>query len=130
MAQERKGNYEEAFTHLRQSVELDDNLLYSEPWAWMQPTRHALGVLLLEQGRVAEAEQVYRTDLGLDNTRSLGLQHPNNLPRLHGYVECLTRQGKHAEAAAAQARLNVAQAHADVPINASCYCRLEKSCCH
>jgi len=47
MAQVRKGNYEEAFTHLRQSVFLTDNLLYSEPWAWMQPTRHALGALLL-----------------------------------------------------------------------------------
>jgi hypothetical protein len=35
---------------------------------------------------------------------------------LHGYVECLTRQGKHAKAAAAQASLNVAMAHADVHI--------------
>jgi tetratricopeptide (TPR) repeat protein len=101
MAQERKGNYEEAFTHLRQSVALDDNLLYSEPWAWMQPTRHALGALLLEQGHVEEAEQVYRADLGLDDTLSRGLQHRNNLWSLHGYVECLTLQGKHAEAAAA-----------------------------
>ena len=31
----------------------------------MQPVRHALGALLLEQGRVAEAEAVYREDLGL-----------------------------------------------------------------
>jgi len=116
----RKGNYEEAFKHLRQSVFLTDNLLYSEPWAWMQPTRHALGALLLEQGHVAEAEQVYRADLGLDNTLLRGLQHRNNLPRLHGYVECLTLQGKHTEAAAAQARLKLAMAHADVPIHADC----------
>ena len=32
------------------------------------PTRHALGALLLEQGRVEEAEAVYRADLGLDGT--------------------------------------------------------------
>jgi len=88
----------------------------------MQPTRHALGALLLEQGHVAEAEQLYRADLGLDNTFSRGLQHPLNLPRLHGYVEC------HTAAAAAQATLNLA--HPDVPIHASCYCRGEKSCCH
>ena len=125
----RKGNYEKAFKHLRQSVFLDDNLLYSEPWAWMQPTRHALGALLLEQGHVEEAEQVYRADLGLDNTLSRGLQHPLNLWSLHGYVEWLIRQNKHAEAAAAQARLNLAMAHADVPIHASCYCRGETSCC-
>ena len=80
----------------------------------MQATRHALGALLLEQGHVAEAEQVYRADLGLDNTLLRGLPHRNNLPRLHGYVECLTLQGKHAEAATAQAQLNLAQAHADV----------------
>lgn len=41
-----------------------------------------------------------------------------------------TRQGKDAEAAAAQARLNFAQAHADVPIHASSYCRGEKLCDH
>ncbi|HEY7868138.1 MAG TPA: tetratricopeptide repeat protein, partial [Methylomirabilota bacterium] len=52
----RRGNHEVAFAHLRRSVELDDALPYDEPWGWMQPTRHALGALLLEQGRVAEAE--------------------------------------------------------------------------
>ena len=52
----RRGNYEVAFAYLRRSVELDDALPYDEPWGWMQPTRHALGALLLEQGRVAEAE--------------------------------------------------------------------------
>ncbi len=31
----------------------------------MQPVRHALGALLLEQNRTAEAEAVYREDLGL-----------------------------------------------------------------
>ena len=51
----RRGNFESAFAHLRNSVELDDNLAYEEPWGWMQPTRHALGALLLEQGEVEEA---------------------------------------------------------------------------
>ena len=66
----RKGEFDAAFAHLRKSVELDDNLPYDEPWGWMQPTRHALGALLLEQGRVEEAEAVYRADLGLDGTLS------------------------------------------------------------
>jgi tetratricopeptide (TPR) repeat protein len=121
----RKGNYERAFEHLHKSIELDDNLPYDEPWGWMQPARHALGALLLEQGRVAEAEQVYRADLGLDNTLSRPSQHPENVWSLHGYVECLHRQNKHAEATAVQARLDLAMARADVDINASCYCRLE-----
>src|SRR5258706_4249120 len=45
----RKGNYDVAFARLRRSVELDDALPYDEPWSWMQPTRHALRALLLEQ---------------------------------------------------------------------------------
>src|SRR5207248_1317327 len=66
----RKGDHDAAFVHLRRAVELDDNLPYDEPWGWMQPTRHALGALLLEQGRIAEAEAAYRADLGLDGILS------------------------------------------------------------
>jgi len=123
----RKGNFERAFEHLRQSVVLDDNLPYDEPWGWMQPARHALGALLLEQGRVAEAEQVYRDDLGLNATLSRASQHPDNVWSLHGLVECLHRQYRHAEAVAMESRLDRAKARADVPINASCFCRLEVS---
>jgi tetratricopeptide (TPR) repeat protein len=125
----RKGNYDRAFEHLRQAVGLDDNLPYDEPWGWMQPARHALGALLLEQGRVEEAERIYRADLGLDKTLSRSWQHPENVWSLHGYVECLQRQNKDAEAAAIQPRLGLALARADVAINASCYCRLEHGCC-
>ena len=125
----RKGNYEQAFAYLKQSIELDDNLPYAEPWGWMQPTRHALGALLLEQGHIAEAEQIYRADLGLDNTLSRASQHPENVWSLHGYVECLNRQNKQREAAAMQTRLDLALARADVEINASCFCRVGKSCC-
>uniref|UniRef100_UPI001CC11361 hypothetical protein n=1 Tax=Pseudomonas sp. BF-RE-03 TaxID=2832359 RepID=UPI001CC11361 len=39
------------FAHLREAQSLDDNLPYDEPWGWMQPVRHALGALLLEQDR-------------------------------------------------------------------------------
>ncbi len=125
----RKGNHDIAFAHLRKSVELDDNLLYAEPWGWMQPARHALGALLLEQGQIDEAAAVYRADLGLDNTLSRPAQHPDNVWSLHGYVECLRRLDKQEEATAMQSRLDLAAARADVPIEASCFCRLEKTCC-
>jgi hypothetical protein len=49
---------------------------------------------------------------------------------LHGYVECLKRLGRDAETAAAQVRLNLAMARADVEISASCFCRSGKRCCH
>ena len=121
----RKGNYDEAFAHLRRSVELDDNLPYDEPWGWMQPARHALGALLLEQGQIEEAEAVYRADLGLDGTLSRACQHPDNVWSLHGLHECLTRLGKTTEANMIRQRLDLAVARADVPIRSSCFCRLE-----
>ncbi|CAI8897387.1 MAG: hypothetical protein U1A73_00760 [Pseudomonas sp.] len=125
----RKGNYDSAFTYLREARSLDDNLPYDEPWGWMQPVRHALGALLLEQGCVEEALQAYRADLGLDTTLSRASWHLDNVWALHGYVECLTRLGRDAEAAAARTRLDLAMARADVEITASCFCRVGARCC-
>lgn len=118
-----KGDHEAAFTHLRRSVELDDNLPYDEPWGWMQPTRHALGALLLEQNQIEEAEAVYRADLGLDATLSRACQHPGNIWSLHGLHECLTRRGEIVEAAHIKLQLDKAQARSEVAVRASCYCR-------
>ena len=120
----RKGNYKQAFAHLRDSVEIYDSMRYDEPWGWMQPTRHALGALLLEQGHVEEAEAVYRADLGLDNSLARACQHPDNIWSLHGYHECLLRLRKHTEASAIRQRLDLATAQADVPIKSSCFCRM------
>ncbi|MBW4652430.1 MAG: tetratricopeptide repeat protein [Kaiparowitsia implicata GSE-PSE-MK54-09C] len=118
-----KGNYGKAFEHLRRSVELDDNLPYDEPWGWMQPTRHALGALLLEQGHYDEAEAIYRADLGLDKTLSRACQHPNNVWSLQGLHECLSHRDETVEAAHIKLQLDKAIALAEVPIRASCYCR-------
>jgi tetratricopeptide (TPR) repeat protein len=119
----RRGNYDVAFAHLRKSVELDDALPYDEPWGWMQPTRHALGALLLEQGRAEEAEAVYRSDLGLDGKLSRACQHLENVWSLHGLHECLTRRGEIVEAPLIKQRLDLALARTEVPVRASCYCR-------
>ncbi|CAL9606620.1 hypothetical protein SUDANB58_05548 [Streptomyces sp. enrichment culture] len=121
----RKGDHDTAFASLRRAVELDDTLPYDEPWGWMQPTRHAYGALLLEQGRVAEAEAVYRADLGLDDTLPRALQHPGNVWALHGLHECLLRLGRAGEARIVGQQLRLAAALADVPVTASCLCRLD-----
>ena len=120
----RRGNHDEAFRLLRRAVQLDDGLPYDEPWGWMQPARHAYGALLLEQGMLAEAEAVYRADLGLDGTLARPCQHPGNVWSLHGYHECLTRLGKAEAAGIVRQQLKIAAARADVPIRSSCYCRL------
>lgn len=118
-----KGDAETAFAHLRKSVELDDTLPYDEPWGWMQPTRHALGALLLDQGRYDEAEAVYRADLGLDPTLPRACQHPGNVWSLHGLNECLTRRGEEVERRHIAQALEQARARADVLVKASCFCR-------
>ena len=121
----REGQFDDAFAHLRRAIELDDSLPYDEPWGWMSPTRHAYGALLLEQGHVEEAAAVYAADLGLDPTLSRACQHPNNVWSLHGYHECLQRLGRTEEAAIIGQQLDLMRARADVPIAASCACRLD-----
>ncbi|MEH6527559.1 MAG: hypothetical protein V7723_15940 [Sneathiella sp.] len=119
----KSGRLEEGLGHLRRSVDLDDALLYDEPWGWMQPTRHALGALLMEVEQYEEAESIYRADLGLDDTLARACQHPRNVWSLHGLHECLDRRGEQTEAKHIKLMLDQAVARATVPIHASCYCR-------
>jgi len=121
--QYRKGSYEEAFTSLRKAVELDDSLPYDEPWGWMQPARHALGALLLEQGQAEEAETVYKTDLGLMPGIARSLTHPKNVWALQGLTDALKAQGKTSDF---DAQLQMLKAKADVNVHASCLCAREK----
>ncbi|MDF2234749.1 tetratricopeptide repeat protein [Albimonas sp. CAU 1670] len=119
------GRHDEAFALLREAIALDDGLPYDEPWGWMQPVRHALGALLLEQGRTEEAEAVYRADLGMDPTLARACQHRDNLWSLHGLVECLERRGADGtgEGVLLRHKLEQAVARASVPVRASCFCR-------
>jgi tetratricopeptide (TPR) repeat protein len=110
----RRGLHDEAFAHLREAVRRDDALHYDEPWGWMQPARHALGALLLEQDRAVEAKDVYVEDLR---------RHPKNVWSLHGLAECHERLAESAEALEVRARLDAAKVRADVDVVASCYCR-------
>lgn len=116
-------NVEEGLWQLRAAVDVSDGLLYDEPWGWMQPPRHALAALLLEQGRHAEAEAIYRADLGLDGTLARAVQHPRNVWSMHGLDECLAARGETVERPHVQSLLAQAVARSDVPIRSSCFCR-------
>jgi len=121
----RRGEHDAAFAHLRAAIAVEDDLPYDEPWGWMQPVRHALGALLLEQGRVAEAEAVYREDLGLGGSLPRAQIHPDNLWALKGLLDCLERRGETVEAALIRQRVTFAAARADVPVSMSCFCARE-----
>lgn len=129
----RKGNVEQSFSHLREAILREDGLAYADPPPWMQPVRHALGGLLLEQGRVEEAEVLFKQDLGFALDYPRRRAKLNNVWGLHGLLECFNRLGKTAEAAFIQPAYDIAMASADVPVKASCYCRISavkgRSCC-
>ena len=120
-----KGNFDLAFEHLRESVRRCDNLEYTEPWAWMHPPRHALAALLAEQGHFDEAEDVFRTDLGLNGKLQRCAQHPGNVWALHGLVECLRQRGAVDELSVYDKQLRIALAKTDVPVTSSCLCRTQ-----
>ena len=128
-----RGNYDHAYTRLREAVQRDDALNYTEPWAWMHPPRHALAALLMEQDQCAEAETIYRDDLGLSGRVQRCTQHPDNVWSLHGLVECLKRRGETKELPALEEKLAAALAKVDVPITSSCMCRTKvhqpENCC-
>ncbi len=119
----KAGDHQDGLAHLRRAVALEDTLMYEEPWAWPQPTRHALGALLMEAGNHAEAEAVYRADLGLDGKLPRPCQHRRNVWALHGLHECLLRRGETLERPHVELLLQQATARADIPIKASCLCR-------
>ena len=110
----KEGEHEAAFAALRRGIAAEDSMPYAEPPGWMQPIRHSLGALLLEEGRVEEAEAVYLADLQ---------RHADNVWSLHGLAECLRLRGAVAEAHACEKRFEKASENADTEILASCFCR-------
>ncbi len=106
----RGGDAAGAVEHFRAAVDLEDGMLYEEPPLWYYPVRHSLGLALLEAGRPAEAERVYRQDLD---------RFPDNGWALFGLAQALEAQGKSGEATDARERFAAAWAHADVDLTAS-----------
>ncbi len=108
-----RGQTEAAVAALEAGIEIEDRLRYMEPPEWIQPVRHTLGAVLLEAGRHADAERVYREDLR---------RWPENGWSLHGLSRCLRARGANDQAAAVERRFRDAWARADVSISASCAC--------
>ena len=89
-----------------------------------------LGALLLGQGLVDEAEQVYRDDLGLSQRVPRCVQHPDNVWALHGLMECLERRGAMPDLPLIREKLRKALAKTDVAVRSSCLCRTGTQASH
>jgi tetratricopeptide (TPR) repeat protein len=106
----RDKRYDDAIKQYEDAVRKADDLKYDEPPAWYQPPRLFLGKALLDAGKPAEAEKVYREDLA---------RHPNLGWTLFGLWQSLEAQGKTREAAMAKKDFDKAWASADVTLTSS-----------
>lgn len=102
-----QGDFATAVTKLEPAVMLEDGLRYNEPSDWYFPVRHILGATLLEAGRAADAEKVFRKDLE---------KNPENGWSLTGLGAALRRQGRENEAVAVDRRVALAWSRADLDL--------------
>ncbi|MGD2071406.1 MAG: hypothetical protein PVI57_22250 [Gemmatimonadota bacterium] len=109
---EAAGDLDRAIDAMRAAVSAEDALLYGEPPEWSVPARHELGDVLLGGGRAAEAETVYREDLG---------RFRENGWSLLGLARALEAQGVTDEAREVAARFAQAWREADVEITSSSF---------
>jgi tetratricopeptide (TPR) repeat protein len=105
-----KKNYDPAIAHLERAVRLEDALVYTEPAEFHFPPRQALGAVLLEANRPAEAETVYWEDLK---------RNRENGWALFGLMQALKAEGKNEDAALVESRFKKAWARADVKLSSS-----------
>jgi tetratricopeptide (TPR) repeat protein len=109
----RSGEADQGIAALREAVTREDGLRYDEPPDWIQPVRHALGAALLQSGRFAEAEAVFREDLA---------RLPGNGWALYGLSRALSLQKKTDEAVAVEKQFDATWKDADLKIKSACLC--------
>jgi len=109
----RSGKIHDGLVSLREAAAREDRLRYDEPPDWIQPVRHALGAALLQAGRFAEAEAVFREDLA---------KLPGNGWGLYGLSRALQLQKKASEAAAVEKQFDEVWKQADLKIKSACLC--------
>ncbi|MCG6914345.1 hypothetical protein LJE86_10555, partial [bacterium BMS3Abin03] len=106
----KKKNYNDAIVHLRKAVELEDGLRYDEPPTWFYPCRQNLGAVLIEAGKYAEAEKVYRENLA---------EIPDNGWGLFGLHQVLLKENKTKEAGEVKKRFEEAWKYSDIKLTSS-----------
>ena len=98
-------NRDEACSHWRSAVDIQDHLIYDEPPDWYYPVRESLGACLLRSGKPAEATQVFREGVR---------RSPRNGRMLFGLHESLKAEGKSFEAESVKREFDAAWSGSDV----------------
>jgi len=99
-----------SIAYLQRAVSLEDTLDYDEPPDWLPPSRESLGAALLAAGKAADAERVFREDLG---------RNARNPRSLFGLAETLQAEGKTAEAATVRQQFDRGWRTADTKLTLS-----------
>jgi tetratricopeptide (TPR) repeat protein len=108
--EEANGNLNVAAAHYSAAVELQDTLNYTEPPDWSQSIRLYLGAVLLDAGRAADAEAVYRKDLEWNQ---------QNAWTTFGLYQALEAQGKDQQAIITERQFQSFWRNADVELKRS-----------
>ena len=98
---------DEAISHWRRAVEMQDALVYDEPPAWYYPLRESLGAALVRAGRAAEGEAILREGVK---------RSPRNGRMLFGLMESLRAQGKTDDAEWVGKEFEAAWSRADIKL--------------
>ena len=109
----RSGEVDAGLAMLADAVAHEDRLRYDEPPGWIQPLRHPYGAALLQAGRTAAAEAVFREDQR---------RQPGNGWGLYGLMRALELQGRQEEADAVEREFDRVWAKADIRIKSPCLC--------
>ncbi|MEJ1238114.1 hypothetical protein WBG78_08295 [Chryseolinea sp. T2] len=107
-----EGKATESFDAFRKAIAEEDKLIYREPHDWVIPARQFLGKYLLKNGKLREAESVYREDL---------IHNPLNGWSLTGLSQALQKQGKTKDAELNKGKARQAFSSADVDIAESAF---------
>ena len=106
----KAGDTDKSVEHLSKAVQLQDDLPYMEPPTWHYPVRQSLGAVLLDAGRLEDAEAVYRESLE---------NWPDNGWSLFGLLQTLRAQGRTREADEVEKQFEKAWSRADITLTAS-----------
>ena len=107
-----KGDRKAALDALRRAVAAEDLVNYNEPPDWHLPTREWLGRALMRAGEYAEAETVFRNEIG---------KNPKNGRALFGLSEALAKQGKETSAALVRKEFAAAWKNSDTQLTAEIF---------
>lgn len=104
------GKTDDAIKHLKEAIEYEDALIYSEPAPWHIPVRQTLGAVLMKAHKYAEAEIVYKEDLKMIRQNGWSLI---------GLYNSLTAQGKEQDAIKVKKQFKEVWKYADIEVNNS-----------